>query len=1277
MDRRGRIILAAGLLGAVGGGGLLAFFLIRQGLTRASLWGAVLGLPLALVGTAATVWTLVVAIRQSRAGLTEQSYGVGQAIPGADARLTAEVDQVLARERTPEGFGGREAELGRLAEFCDGPDVYVWWRGPPWAGKTTLAAYFALHPPAKVRVVSFLADSRIPGGAGGMAFLLAMIRQLTCITGVPARAAGRSAVEYRDQFLDLLERAAGMIARLDERLIILVDGLDEDQGDPPRILDCLPRHPPDGVKVIVSSRPGLEMPADHPLAQSSCTQIELVPSPLAQHLGELADQELQTHLRKPRRRRLLGLIIASGGGLSARDLAELAGKPVYQIAAGVRPFTRSLEPVSRDGERVYELAHDELQKAAAQGLAGDLPGYGERIHQWYQHYQESGWPHDTPGYLLWRYWHHLRTSADRERLAAVTTDRIRHDRMLELCGSDAPALVEVGSALRRLADQPDPDLPMLALLALERERLASRNHAMPLNLPAVWARLGQVRRALELARSIPEVLDRAEALTMLADAVTGADPALAALALEDAETAADSAPRRDFDHAEKARELVRQTRLAVTQHKDLIWGYPGPEWQWHTQLSTSWQRGLDAVRLQHRLAVLTTALDTIRRDDIDSFGAIISDEDRRRVLVARAEILTSVGSGKAPRLIAAAEQALRSPGGSGQCAELLVTSTGSLTGTGPGQACQSAEVLRDHAAQVTRAITMRLLRAVALTAHAITEASADRVHADALAGEAENIALHAGGPCEYQAVALAAMAVSLAGTNPDRAQSLARQAEERATAIYEPERKAVTQARVAAVLAGTCPDQAARLARAARDCADAIHDPEPGEFPTPVDRPVIRASVAAALASTEPDLADKLADDAVRAARAIARPSTRAHVLAEVADAFAETFRQRAAGLARDAEEAARDVRECGFRAPVLARMAWALRLAGAGATRSQAAEQDWANTNGGHEGAAFETLAAGLAEAGWWGEAECAARAAEIALHPFTGAALSKVAAPMAAAGLCDRAESLADSCGMFRPRVLASIASALARSNPQKAAEKAEAAVQAARQYEAPLWGKPKVFLDTAVALAGAFPEQALDLADDVYLDIMADEGTPGFSRYKGEYLARIAKVRALAGRWDQAQDLACKIGSLADRANAFADIATAAIAAGQYDRVTPAEQAIPAEWLGLHARITASIAGAAVRVMPESAAESAGNAERFARATTNPALMLITAAEALHDSLTPQKMPPDHALHQRARRMLGLALAEEGIEWISAMPVLGKLTPEAVRAFYNGLIDLGASS
>ena len=989
-----------------------------------------------------------------------------------------------------------------------------------------------------------------------------------------------------------------------------------------------------------------------------------------------AERELHTLLDNPESRSCLGFIIVSGAGLSARDLEELTGRPADDIAAQIGALVGVLTLISRDGGHAYQIADPGLNETARQSFSQDseeeLADYREHIHRWYQRYQAAGWPQGTPGYLLWHYPEQLRAGGDVGRLPIVATDSARHDRMLELGRSDMPGLEEVHAALPLLADQPDPDLTMVAQLVLERERLASRNHAMPENLPAVWIRLGQTHRARGLARSIPDVLDRVKALTMLAAAVPDADPALAALALQDAEAAASAAPWRDRDRAENARKRIRQTRTAMAQHKDMIWGYPEPKWQW---ADTSRFSGPDIVRLQHRLTALAAAVNTLSRDDADGLDAIMSPPDHIRALVARAEVLTSLGSSQAAHFITAAEQALGSASGPTEQVKMLVTSTGSPTSADTSQATQSAEVLRDHAAELTRTITMPLLRATVLTAQASAEASIAPVHAAALVGKAGEIIRHAREPDGYNAVALATMAVLLATSLPDQAQNLAQQAEEDADATPRQEVRAVAQACVAAILAGTHKDQAARLARKARDCAKAINDPEPDKYPTPVLRPVICASVAAVLATSEPDLASDLADEAARSAQAIARPSTRAQVLADVADAFCDcdAFRERVEALAMDAEEAARRVRECGFRAPVLGRMVWALSLADAGATPRESAEQDWENTNIGHEGSAFEAIAAGLALAREWDAAECAARAADIALQVFKGAAQSKVAAGMAAAGLYDRAEGIAESLGRFRSRVLASIASALASTDAAHAAVKARAAVQVTRYYS-DSWAKPIVFLDTALALAGTFPDQASDLADEIYHDITADEAEHAFDKYASEYLARIARVLALAGRWDHAHNVAQGIKGLKDRADAFADIAIGAIAAKQFDRATIAIKAIPADHFGLRARVEATLAGTAANIIPELSADHASIAERLARASMNPALMLINTAEALHDSLTPEMADQDHALHQQARHMLGLALSLEGSEWISAMPVLGKLAPEAVKAFYDRLLTLG---
>ena len=68
---------------------------------------------------------------------------------------------------------GRDAELAELEAFCTEPDggSYVWWQGPPWAGKSALMAWFVLHPPAGVRVVSFFITARFAGQSDRTAFL--------------------------------------------------------------------------------------------------------------------------------------------------------------------------------------------------------------------------------------------------------------------------------------------------------------------------------------------------------------------------------------------------------------------------------------------------------------------------------------------------------------------------------------------------------------------------------------------------------------------------------------------------------------------------------------------------------------------------------------------------------------------------------------------------------------------------------------------------------------------------------------------------------------------------------------------------------------------------------------------------------------------------------------------------------------------------------------------------------------------------------------------------
>src|SRR5262249_55277229 len=120
-----------------------------------------------------------------------------------------------------------------------------------------------------------------------------------------------------------------------QRLVLVVDGLDEDQGvtgrpDAHSIAALLPAMPPTGVRVIVAGRPNPPVPADvparHPLRDkrivrqlSVSSRAEMVRDDAERELGHLLDGGGLG-------RTLLGLVTAAGGGLSGDDLAELTAE---------------------------------------------------------------------------------------------------------------------------------------------------------------------------------------------------------------------------------------------------------------------------------------------------------------------------------------------------------------------------------------------------------------------------------------------------------------------------------------------------------------------------------------------------------------------------------------------------------------------------------------------------------------------------------------------------------------------------------------------------------------------------------------------------------------------------------------------------------------------------------------------------------------------------------------------------------------------------------------
>lgn len=410
---------------------------------------------------------------------------------------------------------GRDAELAELTGFCTVPDpapAYLWWRGPAWAGKSALMAWFVLHPPAGVKVVSFFTTARFAAHNDRNAFIDLVLEQLAELLKQPMPTLLTDA-NRAGHLLGMLADAAAACKSRDERLVLLVDGLDEDRGvtiggDTYSIAGLLPEAPPLGLRIVVAGRPNPPIPSDvsdrHPLRDREFAR-SLDVSPYADAVREDAQQELRRlHRDEPVGRDLLGLLVAAGGGLSAADLAALTGASPAAVDARFTAVSGRTFEIRRarwhPDTQVYVLGHEELHRQAAELLgAAALDGYRQRLHDWAARYRSAGWPDHTPEYLLNGYFALLSSMNDVPRMVACVLDTARLDQMLVTTGSDSTVRTEINIILEHLLGQAEPDLATMALLAFLRDHLDDRNATIADELCALWAVLGEPDRAEMLA----------------------------------------------------------------------------------------------------------------------------------------------------------------------------------------------------------------------------------------------------------------------------------------------------------------------------------------------------------------------------------------------------------------------------------------------------------------------------------------------------------------------------------------------------------------------------------------------------------------------------------------------------------------------------------------------------------------------------------------------------------------------------------------------------------
>ena len=722
---------------------------------------------------------------------------------------------------------GRDSELEELEAFCTQPDgsSYVWWQGRAWAGKSALMAWFVLHPPTGVRVMSFFVTARFAGQSDQTAFLEIVLEQLAEVARQPMPDVTES--NQQAWFGQLLHDAATACEEEKQRLVLLVDGLDEDLGvttkpDAHSIAALLPAVPPTGVRVIVAGRPHPLVPADvpawHPLRDKKIVR-QLTVSPHAQMIRDDAERELD-HLLDDRRlgRKLLGLVTVARGGLSHDDLVELSGEPPRTVDRTLRSvlgrtFYGRLNRWQVSAPPVFVLAHEELQQSAIKSLGrNELTWFLGQLHEWAERYRQRGWPAETPEYLLRGYHRVLVTIGDMEQMTALACDGARLDRMLDVSGGDAAALAEITAVQEFICGQDHPDLAAMLNLAIARDRLSRRNDHIPDMLPTIWVRLGNSARAEALASSITDPDVQARALATVAKALAEAG---------------------DLDQARQVAQRAEATARSST--------YPARQ-----------ARTLAAV------AKALAAAGDLGRAEAAVRG--IADPDvQARALVDVAEALGGAGDLDQARQVAQRAEAIaRSISDSHRQAQaqVLAAATEALAGAGDlGSAEATARSITDPDTQA---------QALAAVAKALAGAG-DLGRAEATARSITDL--------DTQAQALADVALGGAG-DLDQARQVAQRAEATARSITDPDTQAQALADVAEMLAGAGDlDQARQVAQRAEAIARSITDPY---------------AQAEALAAAAKALAR--AGDLGRAeatARSINHPYAQTQALAAVAEALA------------------------------------------------------------------------------------------------------------------------------------------------------------------------------------------------------------------------------------------------------------------------------------------------------------------------------------------------------------------------------------------------------
>ena len=343
----------------------------------------------------------------------------------------------VLRHLVPDALVDREQELADLEAFVrNSGGAWYAMEADMVSGKTTVMASFALNPPDDVHMASFFI--RRIGGDGNDrgSFAFVMGAQLAKILGHEYTEPVRDPAQCTE-FRQLLRRAAtaSRSATVPRTLVLLIDGIDEDSyfenpdgADAKSILSLLPRHLPEGVKIITASRPNPRLPEDV-LCDANRRIVSLKPSPIAEK--SINRKDMKIFFKSDIAVDIGAFLAACGGVLTVQDLSRLLTTRRHQRTRtwDVREYVdrspgRILTPVDVGfgGQEVlaYCLGHDVVTRAVIRELDPDSFGESDEPEdeRWWAPIREKalapyraiirnwvkecakGWGKSTPSYVL-------------------------------------------------------------------------------------------------------------------------------------------------------------------------------------------------------------------------------------------------------------------------------------------------------------------------------------------------------------------------------------------------------------------------------------------------------------------------------------------------------------------------------------------------------------------------------------------------------------------------------------------------------------------------------------------------------------------------------------------------------------------------------------------------------------------------------------------------------------------------------------------------------------